>query len=39
MSEIADLTEDDTEALAQISNEAFSDELAKGMPSFTPRDS
>ena len=35
MFEIADFTEDDAEALAQISNEAFSDELARGMSSFT----
>jgi ribosomal protein S18 acetylase RimI-like enzyme len=35
MFKIRDLSESDVVLLAQISNEAFSDEIARGMPSFT----
>ena len=36
MLKIRNFSESDAEILAQISNEAFSDELARGMPQFTP---
>lgn len=36
MLELRDFSEDDAQALTEIGNEAFSDEIAKGFPSFTP---
>jgi len=36
MFKIRNFSESDAMLLAQISNEAFSDEIARGMPSFTP---
>ena len=36
MFKIRNFSESDAMLLAQISNEAFSEEIARGMPSFTP---
>lgn len=35
MAKIRNFSESDAMLLVQISNEAFSDEIARGMPSFT----